>query len=602
MAAAEVSGAENAAPSVALSTLDLQTQLREQEEVISLLLRQLGERPGDWLWRFDRNNKLFNVSDRFAAAHPDISFDRQDFCALLRSLSDENDAVALEIERYILDRTLFHDIIVKVDRDGEGHWWNLTGKPSYGVNGAYQGYIGVASDITSGRLAERKINYLAHHDPLTGLFNRARFTDHLKQAVARLERYGSPFTVLYMDLDKFKFVNDSRGHLMGDRLLGEVGKRLRASLRDTDMAARIGGDEFAIILNDDFEASQAAVVAARLVETIGEPYHLDDEILSIGASIGIAMAPINGTRPDQILRNADLALYRAKAEGRGVYRFFESQMDSTMRERRMLELELRQAIDNGEFILHYQPLVSADDHRTNGFEALIRWNHPIRGVVAPAEFIPIAELSGLIQQIGDWAIREACFAAARWPEALTVAVNVSPKHFQLSNIVKVVQQALADSKLSPKRLELEITESLLIQRPEEVVSKLGELKALGVTIAMDDFGTGYSSLSYLMKFPFDKIKIDRSFVTALTDDTAARDILRTIAALGKSLRMRVTAEGVETAEQAEFLREVACNQLQGYYFARPLDELDLASYVMSELTVEIRQSAIRPFESVKVAV
>ncbi len=560
-------------------------RLREQEEIISLLLKDFGDRPGDWLWHFDREGRIDRVSDRFAAAAGQAheSLLGRDFRDLLRGLSAENAAIVLEVESDIETRSIFHDIVVKVDREGEEHWWRLTGKPSFDRSGAYTGYVGTAADITSERLSERRINFLAHYDALTGLLNRSKFTDHLKQAVTRLERYGTPFAVLYIDLDQFKSINDGRGHLVGDKLLAAVGKRISAVLGSTDVAARLGGDEFAVILGDNCSVEHISAVAGRLVSDICTPYHIDDDLLSVGASIGIAMAPINGTRPDQILRNADLALYRAKAEGRATFRFFEARMDSSMRERRMLEMELREALKEGEFVLHYQPLVSAEDHRPNGFEALMRWNHPIRGVVHPSEFIPIAEQSGLIQQIGDWTIREACFAAARWPEDLIVAVNISAKHFQLSDIVEVVRQALEDSKLPPSRLELEITESLLIQRPDDVIAKLTKIKALGVTIAMDDFGTGYSSLAYLLKFPFDKIKIDKSFVTASTEDTAARDILKTIVSLGKSLKIRVTAEGVETVEQVEFLRKIACNQLQGYYFAKPLDEPELASYFLSRM-------------------
>ena len=419
---------------------------------------------------------------------------------------------------------------------------------------------------------------------LTGLLNRAKFTEHLKHAVSRLERYGSPFTILYLDLDQFKAVNDSRGHLIGDKLLTEVSNRIRATVGETDLAARLGGDEFAIILMNSCDAKSAAKLASRLVESICKPYVLDDETVSIGVSVGVAMAPVNGTRPDQILRNADLALYRAKAEGRATYRFFETHMDASIRERRMLEMELREAIKTGEFVLHYQPLVSAENHQPDGFEALVRWNHPIRGIVPPAEFIPIAEQSGLIQQIGDWTIHEACQAASRWPEHMGVAVNMSAKHFQMSDIASVVKQALADLGLAPERLELEITESLLIVNPDEVIAKLKEIKTLGISIAMDDFGTGYSSLSYLLKFPFDKIKIDKSFVTASSEDVAARDILRTIVSLAKSLKIRITAEGVETQGQVDFLRELACNQLQGYYFAKALNEIDLAVYLMATLT------------------
>jgi len=558
-------------------------ELREKREIVRILLKEFGNSPSDWIWHLDSNNRIDKVSQRFAAAASSTASRMlgTDFAQFLRSLSDENAATLFEIEHDIAEREMFHDVVIKMDREDGDNWWKLTGKPTYDDHGAYSGYIGTASDITAQRLAERKINFLAHHDSITGLYNRGKFTDHLKHAVSRLERYGSPFTILYLDLDQFKSVNDSRGHLAGDKLLAEVAERIKAQVAELDVVARLGGDEFAIILLDQCDLRHAGKLAGRLVESICKPYSIDEEQVSVGVSIGIALAPINGTRPDQILRNADLALYRAKADGRATYRFFESHMDSTVRERRMLELELREAIKNGEFVLYYQPLISAETQKPDAFEALVRWNHPIRGVVAPAEFIPIAEQSGLIQQIGDWSIREACSTAARWPSHIGVAVNLSAKHFQFSDIVAVVRTALEETKLAPERLELEITESMLIQNPDEIIAKLRELKAIGVSIAMDDFGTGYSSLSYLLKFPFDKIKIDKSFVTASSEDIAARDILRTIVSLAKSLKIGITAEGVETQEQVEFLREIACNQLQGYYFAKALNEIDLAVYLMS---------------------
>ena len=567
--------------------IDLESTVRSQKDIISLLLKEFEAKGSDWLWSFDAEGRIRNPSARFEAAAQSGPMDGKDFVEFLRATSAEAEPIVAEIALNIAAREPFSDVQIRIERDGAEHWWTLTGKPAVDDFGAYVGYIGTAADITSEKVAERKINFLAHNDALTGLLNRAKFTEHLKQCVARLERYGSPFSILFLDLDQFKLVNDSRGHLIGDQLLIQVARRIRSTLREADTAARLGGDEFAIILNNNCTAEETAALASRLVRIVSEPYAFDDEMLSIGVSIGIAMAPINGIRPDQLLRNADLALYRAKAEGRGVYRFFESQMDSDVRERRILELELREALKDGEFMLYYQPLVSADSKAPTGFEALVRWNHPIRGVVPPAEFIPIAEQSGLIKQIGDWTIHEACAAAMRWPNDLIVAVNLSPKHFQLSDIAAVVRDALAATGLPPHRLELEITESLLIERPEQVVERLTEIKALGVTIAMDDFGTGYSSLSYLLKFPFDKIKIDKSFVTASSDDTVARDILRTIASLGRTLKIRITAEGVETSEQVEFLRDIACHQLQGYYFARPFQEADLAAYFLQHFDREV---------------
>lgn len=565
---------------------------RNQKNVISLLLREFEENSSDWLWEFGADGKIDRVSDRFSMATEISKSDLigQDFVEFLHSfLSGENFQVQ-EITDAIAARETFNGIEITVRVGDKDAVWRLTGKAAIDPDGHYSGYIGTASDVTAEKTAEKKINYLAHYDALTGLLNRARFSDMLGQCVSRLERYGTPFSVFYLDLDRFKLVNDSSGHLVGDKLLVEVGKRIRAEVRESDIVARLGGDEFAIILPNLSDSVEASTLAERLVNAIEQPFEVDSETLSIGLSVGIAVAPINGTRPDQILRNADLALYRAKEEGRGMYRFFEAEMDSSARERRMLEVELRQALTDGEFVLHYQPLVGAEDGIPSGFEALVRWDHPIRGVVPPAEFIPIAEQSGLIREIGDWTIREACRAAVNWPNDLTVAVNLSPKHFMLSDIEKVVRSALKESKLEPSRLELEITESLLIDRSDEVLEKLGNLKELGVTIAMDDFGTGYSSLSYLLKFPFDKIKIDRSFVTALTTDPAARDVLRSIVALGKTLKMNITAEGVENNEQANFLKEVACNHFQGFLFSKPMGPEELAGYLLGEFQAGITRS------------
>lgn len=577
---------------------------RAQKNVISLLLREFEENSSDWLWEFGADGKIDRVSDRFSMATEMSKAELigKDFIQFLQALSTGEAFHIDEIVSAIEAHETFHAVEVNLNVGNSEVVWRLTGKAAFDPSGNYCGYIGTASDVTAEKTAEKKINYLAHYDALTGLLNRARFADMLNQCVSRLERYGTPFSVFYLDLDRFKLINDSSGHLVGDKLLVEVGKRIRAQVRESDIVARLGGDEFAVILPNLADAAEASILAERLVNAIEDPFEIDTETLSIGLSVGIAIAPINGTRPDQILRNADLALYRAKEEGRGMYRFFEAEMDSDARERRMLEIELRQALIDGEFVLHYQPLVAAEDGVPSGFEALVRWNHPIRGIVPPAEFVPIAEQSGLIREFGDWTIREACRAASKWPNELTVAVNLSPKHFMLSDIEKVVQEALEETGLRPNRLELEITESLLIDRSDEVIEKLGNLKELGVTIAMDDFGTGYSSLSYLLKFPFDKIKIDRSFVTALTTDPAARDILRSIVALGKTLKMNITAEGVENNEQADFLKDVACNHFQGFLFAKPMSPDDIAGYLLNEFKSDIEDIAVStpvPLETAK---
>jgi diguanylate cyclase (GGDEF)-like protein/PAS domain S-box-containing protein len=562
-----------------------ETLLKEKSAIIGLLLREFEQSTSDWIWGSDADGAINRLSGGFTTA-TGVAEDAllgADFVHFLRCITPPNDPLMVHVERDMQARQTFHQIELRVTADGQDCWWSLTGKPAFDESGNYLGYIGTGSDVTERKLAERRITLLAHHDPMTGLLNRTRFTEQLNSCVARLERYGTPFSVMFLDLDQFRSVNDSRGHMVGDKLLVQVAQRLDAMVRETDLTARLGGDEFAVILPNDCNVENVGRLAARVIEEIGRAYMIDGDEITVGVSIGIAVAPMNGTRPEPILRNADLALQRAKADGRSIYRFFDSQMDAEARAWRALDVELRNAIHNNELVLYYQPLVSADGARPTGFEALIRWNHPIRGLVAPAQFIPIAEQSNLIVDVGDWTIEQACIAAASWPDHLTVAVNLSARHFRRSDIAMVVERALAVSGLAAPRLEIEITEGLLLENPDEVVEKLGEIRALGVTIAMDDFGTGHSSLSHLLKFPFDRIKIDRSFVAASSEDEVARDMLKAIAALGKTLKLKITAEGVETKAQADFLSEIACHELQGFYFARPLDHIDLPHYLLTHV-------------------
>ena len=559
--------------------------VEEKGQIIGLLLREFEQTAFDWVWGIDQAGVVNRLSGGFTKATGASEADLigADLMMFLEQLTAPGDPLLHQIRRAIADRETFQDVELQLVGTGRECWWRLTGKPAFDEAGQYLGYLGTGSDISERKIADRRITLLAHHDSLTGLLNRTRFTEQLALNEARLERYGTPFAVMYLDLDQFKGVNDSKGHMAGDRLLAAVAGRIQSQLRDIDMAARFGGDEFAILLPDTGDRQIVDALGARLVAMMREPFFIDEDMFLIGASVGIAMAPDDGVRADHLLRNADLALYRAKADGRSMHRFFESEMDSEQRERRLIEADLRGAIARNELVLHYQPLVNATDGLPTGFEALVRWNHPTRGLVPPAEFIAIAEQSDLIVDIGDWTINQACIAAASWPDHLTVAVNLSARHFRRSDIGRVVQWALENSGLAPRRLEIEITEGLLIDNPEEVIEKLREIRALGVTIAMDDFGTGYSSLSYLLKFPFDKIKIDRSFVEASTNDPIARDILRAIASMAKTLKLRITAEGVETAEQAKFLSEIACHQLQGFYFARPLAAADLPAYLLSTI-------------------
>jgi diguanylate cyclase (GGDEF)-like protein len=415
---------------------------------------------------------------------------------------------------------------------------------------------------------------MARHDALTDLPNRVLLRERLEHELKRVKR-GECLAVLCLDLDQFKSVNDTLGHPIGDELLKAVADRLRKCTRDPDTIARLGGDEFAIIMTAMRQPSDAAALAQRMRESITRPFELEGHQIVVDLSIGIAVAPLDAIDPDQLLKSADLALYGAKADGRGIYRFFEPEMDARMKQRRELEMELRKALTSGQFELHYQPLVSLDNNEITGFEALLRWNHPVRGTISPAEFIPVAEETGIIIPLGEWVLRNACGETAAWPEHLKIAVNLSPAQLRCRNLVQVIVGALAASGLAPTRLQLEITESVLMQNTFATLATLHQLRELGVQIAMDDFGTGYSSLSYLRSFPFDKIKIDRSFINDLSNGSEPLAIVRAIATLAKSLSMVSTAEGVETKQQLEKLQSVGCTEMQGHFFsrARPAAEI-----------------------------
>ena len=437
------------------------------------------------------------------------------------------------------------------------------------------GYLVAVVDITERHKAEARIAHMAHHDGLTNLPNRERYQDRLGQALEEGQSGNKRVAVLCVDLDLFKNVNDSFGHPMGDRLLKAVADRLRSEVRGNNLAARLGGDEFAVILASDVSPNEVSDHAARLIQILSASYDIDGIEVVIGASIGIALSPGDGTTSEELMRNADMALYRAKSDGGGVHRFFEREMDRLAQKRRDMEMDLRHAFASGEFELHYQPLVDIAADRISGFESLLRWRHPEKGMISPADFIPVAEDIGLIVALGEWVLREACTEAAKWPDNVKVAVNLSPVQFRSRNLVQVVISALAHSGLSPLRLELEITESLFLAETEANLAILHQLRELGVSISMDDFGTGYSSLSYLRSFPFDKIKIDRSFIKDIAERSDCVAIVRAISGLGRSLNITTTAEGVETIGQLDWLRAEGCNEVQGFLFsaAKPAAEV-----------------------------
>jgi diguanylate cyclase (GGDEF)-like protein/PAS domain S-box-containing protein len=507
-------------------------------------------------------------------------------------LLDGNDALA-ELTGHPVAQMIGQDIlsfVVPADRDEVGR------RVAAGAEGAYEARllrpdgsqvvveilarsmdykgrrarVAAIRDITERKAAEAQIRFMANHDALTRLPNRVLFRDRLEQALARARRDGDEVAVLCLDLDRFKEVNDMRGHAAGDALLKQVAARLTAVVRESDTLARLGGDEFAIVQTGLPQPQHAAGFAERLVRAVAEPFEYEGEAMVIGLSIGIALFPADGGDAEALLKNADTALYRAKTDGRGVYRMFEPEMDAKLQVRRMLEYDLRQALAQHQLEVHYQPQAELSARQITGFEALVRWRHPRRGMIAPEAFIPLAEETGLIVPLGEWVLHTACAAAARWPADLRVGVNLSPVQFTRCDLPKLIGEALRTHRLAPERLELEITEGVLIKDVEQALATLRQLKALGVRIAMDDFGTGYSSLSYLQRFPFDKIKIDRSFIEAMQDTTESVAIVRAVTGLGKGLKIPVIAEGVETVEQMDLLRREHCNEIQGYLIGEPI--------------------------------
>jgi diguanylate cyclase (GGDEF)-like protein/PAS domain S-box-containing protein len=434
-------------------------------------------------------------------------------------------------------------------------------------NGKPQYLLGVIEDVTERKAAQERIAHMAHHDALTDLPNRASFAERLAATLEKAAKDEASFAILCIDLDRFKEVNDVFGHSTGDALLLDVSRRMQKAAENAFLA-RFGGDEFALIVADGTQPSSSAAMADRLLATVADDLEIGGHRMRIGMSIGVAIYPNDGSDATTLLANADAALYRAKEDGRGTIRFFEADMDKRLRERRAMQHELRSAVVNGEITLHYQPQAHING-TISGFEALVRWNHPTRGLVPPGVFIPLAEESGLIIPIGEWILREACREAAAWPKRLQIAINLSPVQFRHGDLPGLVHSVLLETGLAPGRLELEITEGVLIGDFSRAVSILRRLKALGVRIAMDDFGTGYSSLSYLQAFPFDKIKIDRAFISNLDRNSQSAAIIRAVIGLGRGLDLPVVAEGVETRDQLAFLAREECNEVQGYLVGRP---------------------------------
>jgi diguanylate cyclase (GGDEF)-like protein/PAS domain S-box-containing protein len=485
--------------------------------------------------------------------------------AELGSFSGDVDEYVARLRDGIAEGKTFNQVVNLPD----GRAVSVVNKPIVGG-----GWLATHEDVTERQRSEDRIAHMARHDALTDLPNRMLLLEQLNHEIKRVKR-GECLAVLCLDLDQFKSVNDALGHHIGDELLKLVGERLRGCTRELDAVARMGGDEFAIIMTQMEQAADAATLSKRIRDSVIKPYQIEGHQIVTDISIGISVAPMDAVESDELLRNADMALYDAKADGRGTFRFFEPEMNTRMRARRELEMDLRKALATEQFELHYQPLVVLETNDVNAFEALLRWNHPTRGMISPADFIPIAEETGLIVPLGEWVLKTACNEAVDWPDHIKVAVNLSPAQLNCRNLVSMVTAALNESGMSPHKLQLEITETVLLQNTFTTLATLHELRKMGVQIALDDFGTGYSSLSYLRSFPFDKIKIDRSFIQDLSNGAEPLAIVNAVAGLAKCLNMTSTAEGVETQQQMEVLQSIGCTEMQGYLFshARPAKEI-----------------------------
>jgi diguanylate cyclase (GGDEF)-like protein len=544
-------------------------ELKGKTEVISLLLKDFEENSHDWLWEMDMAGRMTRGRVGFmrCLGIDTAQFDIVSAIDVLKSsmVSVSQISAVAVLEQLLSKQEGFAQHIISVGDGEEIKFVELSAKPRLNSEGIMMGWTGVASDVTLTKKAEARVQFLAMHDALTGLRNRINFQDQLASMLVSGASHDC--WVMYLDLDGFKAINDTLGHAMGDKLLCAVADRLNACLGKQDVLARVGGDEFVILAHGTTIEIESQW--RKMVLLVSECFEIDGHNLYIGASIGIVEVQLNGLNGHEIMRRADLALYRAKNEGRGTARHFEPAMDEALQERRSIERDLRLALAQDEFVLHYQPIYSFIDKKLLCYEALLRWKHKLRGDVSPVVFIPIAEHAGLISELGRWVLRQACKDAMSWPKDVCVAVNVSSLQLKTQRFLSDVTNALADSGLPASRLELELTESALVENAEMADQMISDLKKLGVRIALDDFGTGYSSLSYLHKFKFDKIKIDRSFVQAYEHRRESAAVVNAVLMLARDLGIVTTAEGVETTDQFDALAAVGCDQVQGFLLGRP---------------------------------
>ena len=550
--------------------------MAERNEVVSLLLREFEENQADWLWQVDTTRKIRSASPRFAFAlgvEP-AEAEGKPFLQLIAGRAWETGQFPTslhDLAERLKRRESFSNLLVKVTIGTDHRWWELSGTPMLDEKGQHLGYRGVGSDVTEQRESSEKIAYLARYDTLTELPNRLMLNEALGEAMRYARQWRSRCAFLMIDLDRFKAVNDSLGHLVGDRLLAQVSGRLKELMTDNEMCGRLGGDEFAIVIRDASDRGHVEQVARKIIHRLSQPYEVDHHTLYVGASIGSAIAPRDGKSVEELMRNADLALYRAKDLGGAEHCSYEPSLHKSAEERRQLEFSLRRALERGEMHLHFQPVVDANSEALISFEALLRWDSKEHGTVSPAKFIPLAEETRLIVPIGTWVLEQACIEAAGWPAPTKVNVNVSPEQLIEPDFAATVVRALSLSGLEPHRLEVEVTESIFLRDADVARGALEEVMTLGCQVALDDFGTGYSSLGYLRKLRFSTIKVDRTFVQgAAQGSNESIAIIRAVVAMADSLEMTTTAEGVENAEEAAMIREMGCTKIQGYYFGRPM--------------------------------
>jgi diguanylate cyclase (GGDEF)-like protein len=557
-------------------------QLAEKSEVVSLLLREFEEGGSDWLWQTDALRRISGVSSRFAETLG-MQPSQMEGASLVQILAgsgwaDGRFAAGLHsLADHLKRRESFSNLALPVEVNGQWRWWELSASPRHDENGVFQGFRGVGSDITVQRESADKIAQLARFDPLTGLPNRSHLREVLDQAMDAMKGRSPGCAFLMIDLDRFKAINDTLGHQIGDQLLSQVARRLRQVCSHGEFCGRIGGDEFAVVLPHVADGAVVPRVASAIIGALSAPYQVDQHMLHVGASVGSAVSPMDGRQSEALIRSADLALYRAKDDGGGVHRAYEPQLHAQAEERRQLELALREALEKDQLHVLYQPVVDAQEGTILGFEALLRWTHPQLGAVSPVKFVPVAEEARLIAPIGEWVLRTACMEAAGWPDDVRIAVNVSAEQLTHPSFVSAVVSALAQSGLAARRLELEVTESVFINDDAGALKVLDQLLGLGVQLSLDDFGTGYSSLGYLSRTRFNTIKIDRSFVVGASKNTAeSLAIIRAVVTLADSLGMATTAEGVETEAELQMVRRLGCKKVQGYYFGRPMLPQDAA--------------------------